>query len=64
MPWHSHPFLRDMERAKESTGWFEAENSVGYNVVTAAENAGTMPPPSRFVGASWYFAATTQAHTT
>lgn len=55
MPLQIHPYFRDKELAMETAGMILARNSVGYTVQEAAEDAGTVAPPTILKGSNWYF---------
>ena len=58
MPVRTHPYFRDKEKAIESASLTPAVNSVGYTVQEAAEDAGTVAPPTILVGKNWFFGGT------
>jgi hypothetical protein len=54
MPQHVHPVIRSLETVEETLGLIKPLNSVGYNIIVAAENAGTRPPAPVPVGAGYF----------
>ena len=58
MPISYHPYFRDKQNAMQTAGLIQSLDSVGYTEREAAEDAGTIAPPTILVGKNWFFGGT------